>query len=294
MIQHINRAKNVHIVTIEDPIEYLFTNDRASIVQREIGSDTDGFAPALRAALRQDPDVIMIGEMRDTETMDIALKAAETGHLVLSTAHTTDAAKTLHRLVGSVSAAEQAMLRIRLAESLRAVVSLRLLPRADKSGLVPAVEVLINTRIVQECIRHPDRQAELHGHIAKGGHYGMRTFDQDLVRLVNQGLIERDVAIAAATVPADLDLKLRLGSEEVDEEMELDRHRYSEQLASLDEGLRVTREELARAGSTRDALALDGAAERPAAPAVDPAAQARQSAATAARLLGVAPGDPKR
>ena len=244
MIKHINRTKSAHVITIEDPIEFLFLNERSSIVQREIGTDTEGFATALRAALRQDPDVIMIGEMRDAETMDIAIKAAETGHLVFSTAHTTDAAKTVHRLIGGASPSEQNMLRLRLSEALRAIVSMRLLPRADGKGLIPAIEVMLNTRIVQECIRQPERQAELQDIIAKGAHYGMRTFDQDLVRLVREGTITREVALAAATTPGDVDLQLRIGSIETEEiELATERH-YSEELAEIDPSLRITRVDL--------------------------------------------------
>ena len=244
MIKHINRTMAAHVVTIEDPIEFLFQNERSSVVQREIGTDTDGFAGALRAALRQDPDVIMIGEMRDTETMEIAIKAAETGHLVLSTAHTTDAARTINRLVGAVSPSEQNLLRLRLSEVLRAIVSMRLLPRADGSGLVPAIEVMINTRIVQDCIRNADRQEELQDIVAKGAHYGMRTFDQDLIRLVREGAISRDVALAAATTPGDVDLQLRLGGGET-EEIELATERsYSDELAEIDPSLRITNVDL--------------------------------------------------
>jgi twitching motility protein PilT len=247
MIKHINKTTSAHVITIEDPIEFLFLNERSSIVQREIGTDTENFAGALRAALRQDPDVIMIGEMRDAETMDIAIKAAETGHLVLSTAHTTDAAKTIHRLVGAASPSEQGMLRLRLSEALRAIVSMRLLPRADGQGLVPAIEVMLNTRIVQDCIRREDRQGELQDIIAKGAHYGMRTFDQDLVRLVREGVITREVALAAATTPGDVDLQLRIGSTEPEElELATDRS-YSEELAEIDPALRITPGDIAHA-----------------------------------------------
>jgi twitching motility protein PilT len=240
MIKHINRTRAAHVITIEDPIEFLFLNERSSIVQREVGSDTGAFADALRAALRQDPDVIMIGEMRDAETMDIAIKAAETGHLVLSTAHTTDAAKTIHRLVGAASPSEQGMLRLRLSEALRAVISMRLLPRADGQGLVPAIEVMVNTRIVQDCIRQADRQGEIPEIISKGAHYGMRTFDQDLLRLVREGTISREVALAAATSPGDLDLQLRLGQGE-EEQIELAERppSYSDELAAIDPALRI-------------------------------------------------------
>jgi twitching motility protein PilT len=173
MIDQINKTRTAHVITVEDPIEFLFTNQKSSIVQREIGIDTATFSTALRAALRQDPDVLMVGEMRDTETIDIALKAAETGHLVLSTAHTTDAAKTIQRILSVFPSAEQNMVRIRLAECLRAVVSQRLLPRADGNGQIPAVETMVVTRVIQDCIRNSDRTYEINEFISKGRNYGM-------------------------------------------------------------------------------------------------------------------------
>ena len=211
VINQINHSRTAHVVTVEDPIEFLFLNKKSSIVQREVGVDTANFATALRSVLRQDPDVIMIGEMRDTETIDIALKAAETGHLVISTAHTTDAAKTVQRLLSAFSPSEQPMMRLRLAESLRAVVSQRLLPRLDGKGVVPAVEVMVATRAVQECIRDESRTQELGEHIAKGRHYGMQSFDQHLLQLLQQGLVGKDVALSAASNAADLDLQIRVG-----------------------------------------------------------------------------------
>ena len=226
MINHVNQTRTAHVVTIEDPIEFLFLNRKSSVVQREIGVDTSSFANALRAVLRQDPDVIMIGEMRDTETIDIALKAAETGHLVVSTAHTTDAAKTVQRLLAVFSPAEQAMMRIRLAETLKAVISQRLLPRLDGQGLVPAAEVMVNTRVIQECIRDPERTAEINDFVAKGRHYGMQTFDQHLLALLQEGLISKEVALSAASSPADLDLQIRMGGEA--EEIDIERTDYSE------------------------------------------------------------------
>jgi twitching motility protein PilT len=224
VINQINHSRTAHVVTIEDPIEFLFLNKKSSIAQREIGVDTANFASALRSVLRQDPDVIMIGEMRDTETIDIALKAAETGHLVISTAHTTDAAKTVQRLLAVFSPSEQAMMRMRLAESLRAVVSQRLLPRLDGKGVVPAVEVMVATRAIQECIRDEGRTQELTEHIAKGRHYGMQTFDQHLLQLLQQGLVSKDVALSAATSPADLDLQIRVGGG--NEDMAIERTDY--------------------------------------------------------------------
>jgi twitching motility protein PilT len=224
MINHINHTRTSHVVTIEDPIEFLFMNKKSSVVQREIGVDTASFASALRAVLRQDPDVVMIGEMRDTETIDIAMKAAETGHLVISTAHTTDAAKTVQRILAVFAPSEQAMMRIRLAESLRAVISQRLLPRLDGKGLVPAVEVMINTRVIQECIREAERTQEITDFISKGRHYGMQTFDQHLLALLQEGLISKDVALSAATSPADLDLQIRMGG--AVDEMSIERADY--------------------------------------------------------------------
>jgi twitching motility protein PilT len=228
MINLINHTKTSHVITIEDPIEFFFRNKKSSIVQREIGFDTSGFAVALRAALRQDPDVIMIGEMRDTETIDIALKAAETGHLVLSTAHTTDAARTLQRLISVFPTFEQPMVRIRLAETLRAVVSQRLLPRADGRGLIPASEVMVATRLIQDCMRNAERTSQIQEFIAQGRHYGMQAFDQSLLALLRQGLITREVALGAATSPGDLDLAIRLGVE-ADDDPSIDRHNYGDQ-----------------------------------------------------------------
>ncbi len=224
MINHINQTRTSHVVTIEDPIEFLFMNKKSSVVQREIGVDTSSFASALRAVLRQDPDVVMIGEMRDTETIDIAMKAAETGHLVISTAHTTDAAKTVQRILAVFSPSEQAMMRMRLAEGLRAVVSQRLLPRLDGKGLVPAVEVMVATRVIQECIREAERTHEITDFISKGRHYGMQTFDQHLLRLLQDGLISKDVALSAASSPADLDLQIRMGG--AVDDMTIERHDY--------------------------------------------------------------------
>ena len=223
MINQINHTRTAHVVTIEDPIEFLFTNQKSSIVQREIGVDTASFSGALRAALRQDPDIIMVGEMRDMETIDIALKASETGHLVLSTAHTTDAAKTIQRILSVFPSAEQNMVRIRLAECLRAVISQRLLPRDDGQGQVPAVETMVVTRVIQDCIRNQDRNYEINEFISKGRNYGMQTFDQCLLKQLREGLITREVAISAATSPGDLDLQLRMGLD--DDEMAIEGHR---------------------------------------------------------------------
>ena len=224
MLGHINETRTAHVITIEDPIEFYFSNRKSSIVQREIGADTGSFPVALRAALRQDPDVIMIGEMRDTETIDIAMKAAETGHLVVSTVHTTDAAKTVQRILGVFPTTEQAMVRTRLSECLCAVVSQRLLPRRDGEGLVPAVEVMVATRFVQDCIRDPSRGQDLKDVIEDGRYHGMQSFDQSLLSLLQEGSITREVALGAATSPADLDLRIRLGDSG---SLEIDHHNYA-------------------------------------------------------------------
>ncbi|MEZ4455470.1 MAG: PilT/PilU family type 4a pilus ATPase [Gemmatimonadales bacterium] len=204
MVALINQRRAAKIVTIEDPIEFLHPDQRSIVVQRELGGDTRSFSSALRAALRQDPDVIMVGEMRDKETIDIVLKAAETGHLVLSTAHTTDAVKTISRLVSVFDSTEQTNIRLRLSESLLAVVSQRLLPRKEGKGQIPAVEVMRQTAAIQEYIADPGRTAEIRDLIAEGRtQYGMQTFDQHLNDLYHAGLISEETAVAAATSPGD-------------------------------------------------------------------------------------------
>jgi twitching motility protein PilT len=204
MLSHLNRVRMAKIVTIEDPIEFLYKDQQSIITQRELGGDTGSFATALRAALRQDPDVIMVGEMRDRDTIDIAIKAAETGHLVFSTVHTTDAVRTISRLVSVFDGAERHATRLRLAESLRAVVSQRLLPRKDGQGRVVAVEILRRTAAIEDCIADPERSAEIRDLLAEGGsQYGMQTFDQHLTELHRKGLITTQVATSAATTPDD-------------------------------------------------------------------------------------------
>ncbi|RMF87767.1 MAG: type IV pilus twitching motility protein PilT [Nitrospirae bacterium] len=214
LINEINRSRRKHIITIEDPIEFLFRSDVASITQREIGADTRDFATALRAALRQDPDIIMVGEMRDTETIDVALKAAETGHLVFSTLHTPDAPKTINRLVSVFPLDQQRQVRIRLAESMRGIVSQRLLPRADGRGAVVAVEVMKTTMTISDCIRDENKTHLIRDYIVKGAEqYRMQTFDQHLTDLYLRGIITLEVALGAATNPSDFERALRLGQE---------------------------------------------------------------------------------
>ncbi len=209
LIDHINRTENVHIITIEDPIEFIHKNQRASISQREIGVDTADFAVALRAALRQDPDVILVGEMRDLETIDIALKAAETGHMVLATAHTTDAISTVGRLASVFPASEQPMVRMRLADSLKGVVCQRLLPKADGKGRALGLEIMVQTKTVQEHIMHAEKTSALKDVIEKGrSQYGMQSFDQHLTELFKKGVITLETARAAASNPADFERAL--------------------------------------------------------------------------------------
>jgi twitching motility protein PilT len=210
MVDHVNRTLSKHIVTVEDPIEYVHQEDRSLITQRQVGVDTEDFASAMRAALRQDPDVIMIGEMRDQETIDTALLAAETGHLVFSTLHTVDAVETLNRILATYPPHQQSQVRTQLADVLRGIASQRLLPHARGEGLVPAVEVLVNTKFVSECIRDAQPANRLRDAMEEGGQqYGMQTFDQSLLSLVSNEFITEEVAIGAATSPNDLKLQLR-------------------------------------------------------------------------------------
>ncbi len=210
MVGHINRTRRNHVITLEDPIEFLHRDHNSSITQREIGTDTDSFATGLRAALREDPDVVQVGEMRDTETIDIALKAAETGHLVLSTLHTQNAVQTISRVVAVFPPEEQEMARIRLAESLVAVVSQRLLPRKSGDGRVAACEVLIATGTIRECILDPDRTSEIFELVEEGREtYGSQSFDQHLMDLVADDVIEYEVAKNAANNPSDFELRMR-------------------------------------------------------------------------------------
>lgn len=203
MIRRINDTRTAHILTLEDPIEFLHRSQRSSISQREVGIDTRNYVMGLRAALRQDPDVILLGEMRDHESIDIALKAVETGHVVFSTVHTTDAAKTVGRIVSAFPPEEQRSVRLRLAENLRATISQRLLPRADGNGMVVAVEVMICTGTIREIIAER-LQGSLHEAIEQGRQqYHMQSFDQHLAELYAQGAITREVAVHAASNPAD-------------------------------------------------------------------------------------------
>jgi twitching motility protein PilT len=214
MVEHVNRQMEKHIVTLENPIEFLHRDRKCSITQRDIGTDTVSFNAGLRAALRQDPDVILIGEMRDTETIDIALKAAETGHLVVSTLHTQNAVQTISRIIAVFPPSDQEMVRVRLAETLQAVVSQRLLPRIDRRGRVVACEVMVVTGAIRDCIRDPERMTEIPELVEEGREaYGSQSFDQHLLELLRDELVEFRVAKAAATNPSDLDLKVNFYGE---------------------------------------------------------------------------------
>ncbi len=208
-LKYIAKTRPVNIITIEDPIEYLISDDKAIVSQRELGSDFYDFAQALRAALRQDPDVIMVGEMRDLETIKTALLAAETGHLVLSTLHTLDAAETINRIIAAYPPYEQETVRLQLASVLRATISQRLLRKVG-GGRVPACEIMINTGAIKECILNPEKFDEIKALIEKGKDaYGTQTFDQSLYDLYSRGLITFEEAIANASNPDDFRLRVR-------------------------------------------------------------------------------------
>jgi twitching motility protein PilT len=208
MLEHINATKPVHVVTIEDPIEVLHQDKVASINQREVGQDSKSFMSALRAAMRQDPDVILIGEMRDAETVQAALQAAETGHLVLSTLHTVNATETVNRVVDFFPPFQQQQVRLTLAGALRGIVCQRLVPTVA-GGRVPCLEVLVNTGRIAERISDPAMTSEIGEVIAESGYYGMRTFDQSLLELVSLGDITIEEARLAASEPHDFELMLQ-------------------------------------------------------------------------------------
>lgn len=213
MVEFINQSRRVHVVTIEDPIEFLFRHKLSVISQRELGSDTPSFSKALQAVLRQDPDVIMIGEMRDRETVETAMKAAETGHLVLASVHTASVVATISRLVGLFPPSEADSIRKRIAGSLMSIISLRLLPTKTKVGRVPAVEILRVTRTIQDCISDPEKTSSIPEYMAKGyDMYGMQTFDMDLLRLVKEDIVDLEVAKAASGNPSELEREIMLES----------------------------------------------------------------------------------
>ncbi len=210
MIDYINTRRIEHVMTIEDPIEFLHRDKKSIINQREVDVDTKQFSVALRSALRQDPDVILVGEMRDYETIETALLAAETGHLVLSTLHTLDATETVNRIISVFPPHQQKQIRIQLAAVLKAIVSMRLLPRADGLGRVPAVEVLIATSYIRDCIENKEKTKLIRDAITQGtSQYGMQTFDQSLYLLYKNGLITLEEALRRATNPDEFKLKIQ-------------------------------------------------------------------------------------
>jgi len=210
MIDHVNMSRTCHIITIEDPIEFLHRDKKSIINQREIGLDTLDFAAALKSALRQDPDVILVGEMRDFETIETALTAAETGHLVLSTLHTVDATETITRIISVFPPYQQQQVRIQLAGILKGVISQRLVPRADGKGRVPAVEVMVSTSLIRECISEKEKTKEIHDAISRGFTvHGMQTFDQSLMFLYRKGLITYEEALRQSTNPDDFALRVK-------------------------------------------------------------------------------------
>ena len=213
-MDYINARETGHILTLENPIEFLHQDKKCSVSQREIGSDTKDFQMGLRAALRQDPDVILIGELRDAETIDTAMKAAETGHLLMSTLHTPDATSTVLRMMAMFAPEEQDVVRIRLAESLKAVISQRLLPRAEGKGRAVAAEIMIVTPAIRDLILDGERLGEIKDFIEEGKQqYGMQTFDQCLQDLVMNGDVTFETARAAASNPSDFELKMTMFSD---------------------------------------------------------------------------------
>jgi twitching motility protein PilT len=210
MIDIVNNQRNCHILTVEDPIEFVHEDKKSIVDQREIGSDTSTFSSALRVALRQDPDVILVGEMRDFETIETALTAAETGHLVMSTLHTLNATETITRIISVFPPYHQKQVRLQLAGVLKGVISQRLVPRADEKGRVPAVEILVSTARVRECIVEKDKTTEINDAITKGvTSYGMQSFDQSLMFLMQERLITYEEALKHCTNPDDFALRVR-------------------------------------------------------------------------------------
>jgi len=210
VVDFVNKNRNDHILTIEDPIEFVHEDNKCAISQREIGQDSVSFATALRAALREDPDIILVGEMRDAETMEVALHAAETGHLVLSTLHTLNATETINRIISTFPPHQEDQIRDQLASVMQGIVSQRLVVRADGKGRVPAVEVMVGTGLIRDSIRSAEKTTNIPTVIAAGqAQYGMQTFDQSLLQLHREELITYETARDAATNPDDFDLKVK-------------------------------------------------------------------------------------
>lgn len=210
MVNHINQTKNLHIITLEDPIEYLIKDRKSIVSQRELGTDMRSFSDSMRATLRQDPDVILLGEMRDRETIETAMLAAETGHLVFSTLHTMDAQETINRIIAQFPPHQHEQIRRQLAAVLRAVVSQRLLTRKDGQGLIPATEILVNNQRVKEMIEDPDKTGMIREALETSAkESGMRSFDQSLLKLVDKGFVTVEEALAHCSNPDNFNLKLK-------------------------------------------------------------------------------------
>lgn len=210
VIEEMNSTRGLNILSVEDPIEYIYRDKKSIISQREVGGDTESFASALRHAFRQDPDVVLIGEVRDLETMSIALTAADTGHLVLTTLHTLNVVETVTRIVSFFPPHQHQQIRLLLAGTLRAIVCQRLLTRGDMPGRVPALEIMISTAAIRECLMNPEKTQDIPELMAQGGiQYGMQTFDQSIMKLHRAGMITFEEAITAASNPDDFDLRLK-------------------------------------------------------------------------------------
>jgi twitching motility protein PilT len=210
IINYINQKRRAHIITIEDPIEYLFEKNLSVISQREIGPDSESFATALRAAMRQDPDIIMVGELRDHLTIDTCMKAAETGHLVMTSIHTPDIVRTLNRILGYFPPEEHHSVRQRLSENLLAVISIQLLPNINKTGMIPACEIMLVNKTIEMCLKNPEKTDAIMKHIAKNRDVGMQTFDQHLIELVKARKISMDDAMIAAEQAEQLERDMTL------------------------------------------------------------------------------------
>lgn len=209
MIEHINKNKRKHIITIEDPIEFLFTDKQSTISQREIGTDTKSFSSSLRYVLRQDPDIIMIGEIRDIETMEVALKAADTGHLIFSTLHTLNASETVNRIISFFPPYQHLHIRILLASVLKGIVSLRLLPRKDGTGRIPATEILVSTPTIREYLLDEIKTTLIPEAVSDGQQYHMHSFDQNIMSLYKDGIIDLQTALDNSTNPDEFKMRLR-------------------------------------------------------------------------------------
>ncbi|MDD3731881.1 MAG: PilT/PilU family type 4a pilus ATPase [candidate division Zixibacteria bacterium] len=210
IIEEMNANRSLNILTVEDPIEYIYRDKKSIISQREVGGDTESFATALRHAFRQDPDVILIGEVRDLETMSIALTAADTGHLVMTTLHTMNVVETITRIISFFPPHQHQQIRLLLAGTLKAIVCQRLLTRSDMPGRVPALEIMVNTAAIKECIMDPEKTVDIPELVSQGGvQYGMQTFDQAIMKLYKQGMISFEEAMSQATNPDDFDLRLK-------------------------------------------------------------------------------------